>query len=41
MGEEYSLWIFVNVDCINYICNNNYSRQHAKRIMLGFKTYKD
>jgi len=37
MGEEYSLWKFVNVDCINYIRINNYSRHHAKRIMLGFK----
>jgi len=35
MDETYSLWKFVNVDCVNYICINNYSRRHARRIMVG------
>ena len=34
MDESYSLWKFVYVDCINYICINNYSKLQAKRIMM-------
>jgi len=39
MDESHSLWKFINVDCIKYICINNYSERHARLIMMGENSF--